>query len=86
MLLTISQLADYFATDEKTVMALLNAGKIPHPENIGGHMVRWSESLLRDWTAEGCPADERPMNAKKFRECRAAIEQERRAAANRLQI
>jgi excisionase family DNA binding protein len=56
MLLTFSELCEYLKADEPMVLALIEAGSIPPPLNIGNRLIRWVESDLARWVQAGCPS------------------------------
>ncbi|MHB1038118.1 MAG: hypothetical protein ACYC0Y_26130, partial [Pirellulales bacterium] len=63
MLFDFDHLAAWLGTDAPTALALLEAGALPPPVTIGGRLLRWSETSLQKWVANGCRAGERPTQA-----------------------
>jgi predicted DNA-binding transcriptional regulator AlpA len=60
MLLTFEELCVFLKADEAMVLALIEAGSIPTPVNIGDRLVRWVESDLTRWVQTGCPKSPPP--------------------------
>ncbi len=57
-LLKVKELSAALGISERQVWRLRSAGLIPTPVNVGG-AVRWRESDIEKWIANGC----RPLKA-----------------------
>jgi predicted DNA-binding transcriptional regulator AlpA len=63
MLLDFPRVADWLATDEPTVLALIEGGFLPQPELLADRLARWSEEALLRWADDGCPKSSPPTEA-----------------------
>jgi predicted DNA-binding transcriptional regulator AlpA len=54
--------ADRYAVSKRTLARLSEQGMMPPPVKIGGSL-RWSDAMLKRWTAAGCPRVGRAMLA-----------------------
>jgi predicted DNA-binding transcriptional regulator AlpA len=55
VLMTFDELCAFLKAEEALVLALIEAGSVPPPVNIGDQLVRWVESDLARWVQMGCP-------------------------------
>ncbi len=63
MLLKDSDVAERLAVSRRQVWKLRASGRLPEPIRMGGN-VRWRESDIDQWVAEGCPANWTPTPGK----------------------
>ena len=53
-LMTVNDVAKRLNCSTRTVYRLCDAGRMPLPLRIGT-LVRWHESVIEAWIADGCP-------------------------------
>jgi excisionase family DNA binding protein len=54
-LLTVSDLCERLQLSKRTISRMVAAGdRLPRPVQIGRN-VRWTESDIEEWIAQGCP-------------------------------
>ncbi|MEN6457451.1 MAG: hypothetical protein ABFC63_00845 [Thermoguttaceae bacterium] len=55
ILMTFEELCAFLKADQDMVLALIEAGAVPPPLNVGDRLVRWVQSDLIRWVQMGCP-------------------------------
>lgn len=53
-LLSVKEVAALLACSPRHVRRLADAGKMPQPVRLGA-LIRWDQSAIKCWIAEGCP-------------------------------
>jgi excisionase family DNA binding protein len=57
-LMTIHEVADLLRCSTRTVHRLIDRGEVPTPLKLGT-LLRWPQTQIESWLAEGCPRADR---------------------------